>query len=217
MLPLPNLYKPSNDVPVGPTGKGKGKNAVKNEDAIEAIWKKVRSKTSRQEVAVHADWCAAIMKAEPGLFVDYDRGVVRVRDRFLAWTEREGRDAWKQAKEGKYRLKSNKAEKALQAAQARALSGAVEVRQVEVEKPKKWLLVPVAVPGCGELLIPDSRSSLTVLMAMSGKTLLGVALGKLFGFGHTQSDDVTAKKAAPTFLKNIVAIFKDHDTVYADR
>jgi tRNA ligase len=50
-----------------------------------------------------------------------------------------------------------------------------------------------------------------------GKTLIGVALSKLFGMGHTQSDDVTTKKTAPTFLKNIVELLKKNDVVYADR
>jgi tRNA ligase len=64
--------------------------------------------------------------------------------------------------------------------------------------PKKTILVPCAVPGCG-------------------KTLVGLALAKLYGFGHTQSDDVTAKRSAPTFLKNIEKLLKTNDVVYADR
>lgn len=50
-----------------------------------------------------------------------------------------------------------------------------------------------------------------------GKTLIGNALQHLFDFGHTQSDDVTAKKTAPTFLKNIAALLAKKDVVYADR
>ena len=216
MLPLRDLYKSSKDDPVGAGGKGKGKHVTTtNDDAIEAIWKKVRSKTSRQEVAVYSDWCAETMKAVPSLFDDYDRGVVRVRERFLAWTQGDGKVSWKQAKEGKYRLKSNKAEKAIQAAQARAGNGVVESEQERAQKPKKWLLVPIAVPGCGA---SDANPFLVdVLILVPGKTLLGVALGELFGFGHTQSDDVTTAKTAPTFLRNIVALFKDHEAVYADR
>jgi len=44
-----------------------------------------------------------------------------------------------------------------------------------------------------------------------------VALSKLFDFGHTQSDDVTTKKTAPTFLKNIAGLLQKKDVVYADR
>jgi len=50
-----------------------------------------------------------------------------------------------------------------------------------------------------------------------GKTLIGNALQHLFDIGHTQSDDVTAKKTAPTFLKNITALLEKKDIVYADR
>lgn len=44
-----------------------------------------------------------------------------------------------------------------------------------------------------------------------------MALNKLYGIGHTQSDDVTTKKSAPAFLNNIAALLKTHDIVYADR
>lgn len=42
-------------------------------------------------------------------------------------------------------------------------------------------------------------------------------MNDLFGFGHTQSDDVTTKKSAPTFLRNIAALLAKNDVVYADR
>ncbi|KAJ7434866.1 RNA ligase-domain-containing protein [Mycena latifolia] len=62
----------------------------------------------------------------------------------------------------------------------------------------KTVIVPVAVPGCG-------------------KTAIAVALSHIFGFGHTQSDDVHAKKAAPVFLKNVQDLLKTHDVVIADK
>ncbi|KAG9311929.1 RNA ligase-domain-containing protein [Chiua virens] len=62
----------------------------------------------------------------------------------------------------------------------------------------KTLIVPVAIPGCG-------------------KTSVSVALANLFTFGHTQSDDVQAKKHGPTFIKNVVNLFEKHDVVIADR
>lgn len=44
------------------------------------------------------------------------------------------------------------------------------------------------------------------------------ALTALFPmFGHTQSDDVKAKKTAPTFQKNITDLLKSKDVVIADR
>ncbi|KAJ7766520.1 RNA ligase [Mycena maculata] len=60
------------------------------------------------------------------------------------------------------------------------------------------IIVPVAIPGCG-------------------KTAVAVALAHIFGFGHTQSDDVRAKKAAPIFLKNVTTLLLKHDVVIADK
>ncbi|KAJ7641222.1 RNA ligase [Roridomyces roridus] len=62
----------------------------------------------------------------------------------------------------------------------------------------KTIIVPVAVPGCG-------------------KTAVSVALSHIFGFGHTQSDDVLSKKAAPVFVKNVTDLLKTHDVVIADK
>ncbi|KAI0030279.1 RNA ligase-domain-containing protein [Vararia minispora EC-137] len=69
---------------------------------------------------------------------------------------------------------------------------------VEDKKFGKTIIVPVAVPGVG-------------------KTAIAVALSHLFGFAHTQSDDVRARKAAPQFIKNVVRLLKDHDVVIADK
>jgi tRNA ligase len=44
-----------------------------------------------------------------------------------------------------------------------------------------------------------------------------VALAELFGFGHTQSDDVKAKKPAPMFIKNVKKLLGDNDVVIADK
>lgn len=46
---------------------------------------------------------------------------------------------------------------------------------------------------------------------------MSLALAHLFGWGHTQSDDVQAKKAGPVFVKNVVSLLHDHDVVIADR
>ncbi|KAI6021729.1 RNA ligase-domain-containing protein [Pisolithus microcarpus] len=62
----------------------------------------------------------------------------------------------------------------------------------------KTIIVPVAIPGCG-------------------KTAVSVALAHLFGFGHTQSDDVHAKKPAALFIKNVAALLKDHDVEVASK
>ncbi|KAG7092787.1 hypothetical protein E1B28_009109 [Marasmius oreades] len=85
----------------------------------------------------------------------------------------------------------------------RTNSGTVRGNSEEAEPKKieefgKTIIVPVAIPGCG-------------------KTAVAVALCHIFGFGHTQSDDVQAKKAAPVFLKNVNELLKKHDVVIADK
>jgi tRNA ligase len=39
----------------------------------------------------------------------------------------------------------------------------------------------------------------------------------LFRFGHTQSDDVKAKKPAPVFIQNVKKLLRDHDVVIANK
>ncbi|KAI0777806.1 RNA ligase-domain-containing protein [Trametes elegans] len=62
----------------------------------------------------------------------------------------------------------------------------------------KVIIVPVAIPGIG-------------------KTSVAVALSYLFGFGHVQSDDIQAKRAAPIFIKNVKEALENHDVVIADK
>ncbi|KAK6908084.1 hypothetical protein I203_102085 [Kwoniella mangroviensis CBS 8507] len=154
---------------------------------IAAIWKKVRTKSKRPEVSVYADWVGKMIKTEPALFDNYEKGVVRVRERFLRWIEEDesAKKLWNDARDGKAKNILGK-------------NGSEQQQRSKEGLPKKWLLVPIAVPGCG-------------------KTLIGVALSKLFGFGHTQSDDITTKRTAPTFIKNITALLQKEDVVYADR
>lgn len=163
------------------------------------IWVGVKKRIKRPEMAIYADWVGRAIEAHPALFEDYDRGVVRVRDAFLRWTEGEGAEWWKQAQEGQYKLIGGPemVEKQEQRGKGRKEKKPEPERDIAT-LPKKWILVPCAVPGCG-------------------KTLVGLTLAKMFGFGHTQSDDVTTKRSAPTFLKNIEALLKTHDVVYADR
>ncbi|KAI0747221.1 RNA ligase-domain-containing protein [Daedaleopsis nitida] len=54
-------------------------------------------------------------------------------------------------------------------------------------KGAKTIIVPVAVPGVG-------------------KTTIAIALAHLFGFGHVQSDDISGKRPAPIFIKNVVIV-----------
>ncbi|KAF5357059.1 hypothetical protein D9756_006525 [Leucocoprinus leucothites] len=68
----------------------------------------------------------------------------------------------------------------------------------EGEGSAKVIIVPVAIPGCG-------------------KTSVALALVHLFGWGHTQSDDIKAKKSAPVFIQNVHRLLKKHDVVIADK
>ncbi|KAI0064052.1 RNA ligase [Artomyces pyxidatus] len=68
----------------------------------------------------------------------------------------------------------------------------------DARKFGKTIIVPIAIPGVG-------------------KTSVAVALAHLFGFGHTQSDDVKAKKPAPQFIKNVLKLLNEHDVVIADK
>ncbi|KAG6915576.1 hypothetical protein DXG01_010877 [Tephrocybe rancida] len=63
---------------------------------------------------------------------------------------------------------------------------------------QKTIIAPIAIPGCG-------------------KTAVSVALSHIFGFGHTQSDDVLVKKPAPQFIKNVKEWLKTKDVVIADK
>jgi hypothetical protein len=46
---------------------------------------------------------------------------------------------------------------------------------------------------------------------------VAVALAHLFGFAHAQSDNISAKKTAGAFDKNVAKLFKSHNVVIADR
>ncbi len=137
-------------------------------------WTQMGAKLKRPESAVYADWCAERMVNDPHLFDHYDKGVVKVRERFLEWTQSDGRPKWEVAR------------------------GSQGASNRSGSKKVKTMIVPVAAPGCG-------------------KTLLGLTLSRLFGFAHTQSDDVTTKRTAAGFLKNIETLFKTNDVVYCDR
>ncbi|KAG6335866.1 hypothetical protein ID866_3231 [Astraeus odoratus] len=62
----------------------------------------------------------------------------------------------------------------------------------------KAIIMPVAVPGCG-------------------KTAVSVALAHLFSFGHTESDDVSGKKAGSAFIRNVTELLKKYHVVIADK
>lgn len=81
---------------------------------------------------------------------------------------------------------------------AKMMSKGAEPTKAKTGAFEKTLIVPVAVPGCG-------------------KTAIAVALTELFGFAHTQSDDVKEKKAAKHFENNVSKSLKDNSVVIADK
>ncbi|KAI0999151.1 tRNA ligase 1 [Podosphaera aphanis] len=60
------------------------------------------------------------------------------------------------------------------------------------------ILVPIATLGCG-------------------KTTIGVALGKLFGWGHVQNDNIIGKGRPARFTKELLATLEKLPVVFADR
>ncbi|KAF9460265.1 RNA ligase [Collybia nuda] len=75
------------------------------------------------------------------------------------------------------------------------------LERITIEEAKvyeKTIIAPIAIPGCG-------------------KTAVSVALAHIFGFGHTQSDDIHVKKPAPLFIKNVTTLLKTHNVVIADK
>ncbi|KDQ11520.1 hypothetical protein BOTBODRAFT_57305 [Botryobasidium botryosum FD-172 SS1] len=78
------------------------------------------------------------------------------------------------------------------------LSPTQVAKKREVKDWKKTVIVPIAVPGCG-------------------KTSVGVALSHIFGWAHTQSDDVMTKKTASKFEGSISDLLRKNDVVFADR
>lgn len=102
-----------------------------NTQKKEEIWKKVRSRAKRPEVKVYSTWVGKMMEKEPELFEDYNRGVIRVRERFLKWAEEDGKKQWDDARAGKI-------DKEQRSGNRDGL-------------PRKWIVVPAAIPGCGKI------------------------------------------------------------------
>jgi tRNA ligase len=159
-----------------------------------------KGKMKRPETQVYVRWVVEEMRRDRGLFEGYTkgRGIIEIRERFLRWVEtEEGREMLEKAKNGK-------------------LYGFVSAESVE--RPfGKTIILPVAVPGCGMLVTFSSCFLLVSDRICTGKTSVAVALAHLFGFAHTQSDDVHTKKAAPKFLKNVTSLLHKNDIVIADK
>jgi tRNA ligase len=135
------------------------------------------------------------IKRNPSLFEGYTKGhgIIATREQFLEWLETD------EGKRGKRKAETDK-----------------EVTQPPGKEFAKTIIMPVAVPGVGTSY-PSSTRSASLLELHQGKTSIAVALAELFHFGHTQSDDVRAKKPAPVFIQNVKKLLRDHDVVIADK
>lgn len=110
--------------------------------------RKLGKKLQRPEAALYAEWCQEMFEKDPKLFDGYDKGVVRVREAFLVWTEGEGRERWAKAKAGGSKGKS---------IESSIAEKRVAMDEKKEGKPVKWVIVPVAVPGCGESTCSDAH------------------------------------------------------------
>lgn len=155
-----------------------------------------QSRSKRPETKLFVQWCHEMLygsndgkaKPQPALFAGFSQSQGIIH-------LRERFIQYMQSSEGQKRL----AEFAGPKRGTVPSEGQDKAGQRDKQDFTKTLIVPIAVPGCG-------------------KTALALALRHLFpDLGHTQSDDVTAKRTAPTFLKNILKELELHSVVFADR
>ena len=148
-----------------------------------------KAKLIRPETKLYVKWIKAEIGRDRHQFENFSKGkgIIATRERFLSWMGTE------EAKEA--RLDED-------ASEPNVTFG-------------KTIILPIAIPGVGELPIPRNSNSHSHFHV--GKTSISVALEQIFGFGHTQSDDIKAKKPAPQFIKNVGALLKKHDVVIADK
>ena len=148
-----------------------------------------KSKLKRPETKVYIKWVKGEIGRNRGQFENFGKGkgIIATRERFLKWME------------------TGEAQEAVADEDASALDVTFG----------KTIILPIAVPGVGEGFA--FRGSGVSSHFVTGKTSISVALEHLFGFGHTQSDDVKSKKGAPQFVKNVQALLKKHDVVIADK
>lgn len=182
-----------------------------------------KARLARAENKVYKEWVQGEIERVPGDFEGFQKGhgIIEIRERFLKYLETE---------EGKKRLEKEGGATKIGDINAEAAAGTSTeaVERESVPKDGKVVIVPIAVPGCGTCSsrwnlgrgrICGLCSQYFVLSAFYhlGKTAVAVGLVHLFGFAHTQSDDVKGKKTSPTFQRNITELLKKNDVVIADR
>ncbi|KAE9407601.1 hypothetical protein BT96DRAFT_1039843 [Gymnopus androsaceus JB14] len=147
-----------------------------------------RNKMKRPETQVYARWVIGEILRDPESFKDFSKGKGII-------ATRERFLQWLESDKGERDKSSDNDGK----------DGEDAADDEEVQKKGqvgsrfgKTVIVPIAIPGCG-------------------KTSVAVALTHIFGFGHTQSDDVHVKRAAPVFVKKVQQLLTSHDVVIADK
>lgn len=146
-------------------------------------------RTRRPETTLYVEWCY------DRLYGNAERGVEPQPQLFAHFLEGRGiialRDAfleYKASKEGQEALRRHE----------KGTASIIRDLRMDERPYSKTLIVPIAVVGCG-------------------KTALCVALSRLFGWSHIQSDDVQAKRTGPLFLKHLEQALLTSDVVLADR
>ncbi|EJD39052.1 hypothetical protein AURDEDRAFT_171847 [Auricularia subglabra TFB-10046 SS5] len=172
-----------------------------------------RHRLRRPETRLFKLWVEREVQCDRAQFDGFHlcHGIIATRNRFFAWLDSAACKNALAAVEGKQEEcpTSTAMPSAVPAVAPPAVTAAVPTRvenTVVVIQPasrprSKWIIFPVAIPG-------------------SGKTSIAVALSHLFGFVHTQSDDVDSKRTAsiaPTFLTNVVKLLDENDVVIADK
>jgi tRNA ligase len=149
----------------------------------------------------YVDWLQDSMKQHPQWFVDYNkgRGIIHVRNAFIEW--------WQSSHQGvnivtlsAERMRGTKAKRLvidLDEDVERETAPAL-IKTTRPAQAPQVVLAPIATIGCG-------------------KTTLAIALHELFGWAHVQNDNITAKKAAPVFYKQLVDNLKKSRVIIADK
>ncbi|KAJ7177003.1 RNA ligase [Mycena filopes] len=160
-------------------------------------------KLRRPETRAYVRWVIPAIRASPEHFTEFNnnKGIIAVRERFLVFLEtEEGKKLMEAARDPRGPSARDLGEEGAGAGGKGEGSKEEGGKEAETGAWGKTVIVPVGVPGCG-------------------KTALAVALLHIFGstWGHTQSDDVRAKKAAPIFLKNVTTVLGKKEVVIADK
>ena len=154
----------------------------------------------RTETKVYVKWVIEEIKKDRASFDGFaqGKGIIATREKFLKFLETaQGEEELADVKNGYETGVENGNE-----------------TDSSTDKFTKTIIVPMAIPGCGVFFIFSFHTfRVLIFFFKTGKTSVSVALA----FGHTQSDDVHAKKNAPAFIKNVVDLLHKHNVVIADK